>query len=83
MFCYSHFFSKKYQNICLSLDVNFNKSLTNDIVSFEQLGPDLYNINAHSKFGGKPLIFTSYRLNGNPEVLQADNFVKKKMKFAH
>ena len=37
---YSHFFSKKFQNICVSLDVNFNESLTNDIVSFEQLGPD-------------------------------------------
>ena len=36
---YSHFFSKKFQNICVSLDVNFNESLTNDIVSFEQLGP--------------------------------------------
>ena len=33
------FFSKKFQHICLSLDVNFNESLTNDIVSFEQLGP--------------------------------------------
>ena len=40
-FCksYSHFFSKKFQNICVSLDVNFNESLTNDVVSFEQLGP--------------------------------------------
>ena len=37
---YSHFFSKKFQQICVSLDVNFNKSLSNDIVSFEQLGPD-------------------------------------------
>ena len=26
--------------IRLSLNVNFNESLTNDIVSFEQLGPD-------------------------------------------
>ena len=34
------FFSKKFQYICVSLDVNFNKSLTNDVVSFEQLGPD-------------------------------------------
>ena len=33
------FFQKKFQHICVSLDVNFNKSLTNDIVSFEQLGP--------------------------------------------
>ena len=42
-FCksYSHFFSKKFQHICVSLDVNFNESLTNDIVSFEQLGPAL------------------------------------------
>ena len=33
------FFSKKFQHICVSLDVNFNKSLTNDVISFEQLGP--------------------------------------------
>ena len=39
---YSHFFSKKFQRICVSLDVNFNNLLTNDIVSFEQLGPDKY-----------------------------------------
>ena len=38
---YSHFFSKKFQHICISLDVNFNESLTNDIVSFKQLGPAL------------------------------------------
>ena len=40
-FCksYSHFFSKKFQHICVSLDVNFNESLTKDDVSFEQLGP--------------------------------------------
>ena len=37
---YSHFFSKKFQHICVSLDVNFNESLTNDVVCFEQLGPD-------------------------------------------
>ena len=37
---YSHFFSKKFQHICVSLDVNFNESLTNDIISFEQLGPE-------------------------------------------
>ena len=34
------FFSKKIQHICVSLDVNFTESLTNDTVSFEQLGPD-------------------------------------------
>ena len=32
---------KKFQHICISLDANFNESLTNDVVSFEQLGPDL------------------------------------------
>ena len=42
-FCYSLFFSKKFQYICVSLDVNFNESLTNDIVSFEQLGPECMN----------------------------------------
>ena len=40
---YSHFFSKKFQHICVSLDVNFNKSLTNDIISFE-LGPGYYGM---------------------------------------
>ena len=35
-----HFFSQKFQHICVSLDVNFNESLTNDVVSFEQLGPE-------------------------------------------
>ena len=39
---YSHFFSKKIQHICVSPDVNFNKSLTNDIISFEQPGPGRY-----------------------------------------
>ena len=38
------FFSKKFQNICVSLEVNFNESLTNDIVSFEQLGPGLNRV---------------------------------------
>ena len=33
---------QKFQHICISLDVNFNELLTNDVVSFEQLGPDLY-----------------------------------------
>ena len=36
------FFSKTFQHICVSLDVNFNESLTNDIVSFEQLGPEMF-----------------------------------------
>ena len=34
------FFSKKFQHI--SINVNFNESLTNDIVSFEQLGPEAF-----------------------------------------
>ena len=34
------FSAKKFQHICVSL-VNFNESLTNDVVSFEQLGPGL------------------------------------------
>ena len=36
------FFSKTIQHICILLDVNFNESLTNDVVSFEQLGPGLF-----------------------------------------
>ena len=37
--CWKTFFSKKNQYICVSLDVNFNESLANGVVSFEQLGP--------------------------------------------
>ena len=47
---YSHFFSKKFQHIFVSLDANFNESLTNDVVSFEQLGPDKY-LSQHTKKG--------------------------------
>ena len=32
-------FCKKFQHICVSLDINFNESLTNNVVSFEQPGP--------------------------------------------
>ena len=35
------FFSKIFQHICISLNVNFNESLTDNIVSFEQLGPEV------------------------------------------
>ena len=34
------FFQQKISAYCVSLNVNFNESLTNDIVSFEQLGPE-------------------------------------------
>ena len=34
------FFQQKISHICISLDVNFNESLTNYVVSFEQLGSD-------------------------------------------
>ena len=35
----THIFSAKISAYLVSLDLNFNESLTNDIVSFEQLGP--------------------------------------------
>ena len=37
----THIFSAKNFNIFANHDVNFNESLTNDIVSFEQLGPGI------------------------------------------
>ena len=39
---------KKNQHICVSLNVNFNESLTNGIVSFEQLGRGYYSLLLHS-----------------------------------
>ena len=35
------FFQQKISAYFVSLDVNFNESLTNDVVSVEQLGPGL------------------------------------------
>ena len=39
------------QHICVPLDVKFNESLTNDIVSVEQLGPGLHDAVAQSSLG--------------------------------
>ena len=38
---YSHFFSKNISKYAIFNDQSFNDTLTNDIVSFEQLGPGL------------------------------------------
>ena len=38
---YSHFFSKNISTFSIFNDQSFNDTLTNDIVSFEQLGPGL------------------------------------------
>ena len=51
---YSHFFSKKFQHICVSLDINFNESLTKDIVSFEQLGPVVF-LSFSRRVGDSPI----------------------------
>ena len=40
---YSHFFSKNIRVNALFNDQSFNDTLTNEIVSFEQLGPDKYD----------------------------------------
>ena len=36
-----YFFNQKYWHISDINILNFNQTLTNDIVSFEQLGPDI------------------------------------------
>ena len=38
---YSHFFSKNISIYVIFNDQNFNNMLTNDVISFEQLGPDV------------------------------------------
>ena len=39
---YSHFFSKNISIYAIFSDQSFNDRLTNDIISFEQLGPGKY-----------------------------------------
>ena len=43
---YSHFFSKNISVYAIFNDQSFNDTLTNDIVSFEQLSPDSKDIQA-------------------------------------
>ena len=38
---YSHFFSKNISVYAICYDQSFNDALTNDIISFEQLGPGI------------------------------------------
>ena len=53
-----------FQHICISLDVNFNESLTNDIVSFEQLGPVIAKrTSSENKFFVCNLLFWWMRCN--------------------
>ena len=67
---YSHFFSKKFQHICVSLGVNFNESLTNDIVSFEQLGPDFRDKEWNEQIG-----HNKNKITGAKYHVQKENFV--------
>ena len=41
----------KFQHICVSFDESFNESLTNDIVSFEQLGMFFVELNTFKIIG--------------------------------
>ena len=41
---YSHFFSKNISIFAIFNDQSFNDTLTNDIISFEQLGHGHYSI---------------------------------------
>ena len=61
------FQQKQIQHIWVSLDVNFNESLTNDVVSFEQLGPAIL---AHIYW--RTAWFFSYRptLASKPNIKQ-------------
>ena len=72
---YSHFFSKKFQHICISLDVNFNESLINNIVSFEQLGPDIVK-----QFLKSEKVTILPHLTYSPELANCNVFLFPKLK---
>ena len=49
---YSHFFSKNISVYAKFNDQSFNNTLTNSIISFEQLGPEVqYNLNGSNTDG--------------------------------
>ena len=55
-FCksYSYFFTKNISIYAIFNDQNFNDTLTNGIVSFEQLGPDFFYIYKNSNNTNEP-----------------------------
>ena len=55
---YSHFFSKNISIYAMFNDQSFNDPLTNDIISFEQLGPDLVFSHCGLHVGAK--VYMSY-----------------------
>ena len=52
----THIFSAKNFSIFAYHSVNFNESFTNDIISFEQLGPDLF-VQYREASSYEPLLF--------------------------
>ena len=44
----THIFSQNISEYAIYNDQSFNDTLTNDIVSFEQLGPDIFHISAQN-----------------------------------
>ena len=69
-FCksYSHFFNKTFQHICVSLNVNFNESLTNDVISFEQLGPEFFTGDTSNDIHSPgPVVWEVYSPKFSPE----------------
>ena len=73
------FFSKKFQHICVSLDVNFNESLTNDAVSFEQPGQDQTPHSAASDLGLHCLPITFLAVSRSQWVNGSDIFETMKI----
>ena len=63
---YLHFFSKNISVYAIFNDQNFNDTLTNDIVSFEQLGPGLFII--------KQCEVTNFAKGGNLMYIPKDFF---------
>ena len=66
---------KKFQHIYVSLDVNFNELLTNDVVSIEQLGPGVFNLGQVFKMSQY-----QFKIFWHPWVLQTLILKKKKKK---
>ena len=89
----THIFSaKNFSIFVVSLDVNFNKSLANDVVSFEQLGPGLKAERYENQLNNvEPYVHVfSLYIMGNIGVhitktrlfKYTDNFTAKKRKFS-
>ena len=72
---YSHFFSKNISIYAIFNDQSFNDTLTNDVISFEQLGPGLPGKVKQNQEGPRMQGYNETKMEGRVEVGPTSRFL--------